>query len=1181
MPAPLPTDEEDRLKELVSYGILDSPAELAFDRITVLAARIFRVPMAFITLIDRERQWLKSCYGFAGHDTDRGDAFCAHTVLAGATVIVPDATLDERFRDNIYVTGEPHVRFYAGAPLTTPRGHTLGSLCVVDTRPREFSPDDRRTLEDLAALVMHELHLRLTSERSLAELEMRKRVDVNLRATRDDLEARIQQRTTALVEAEARYRSLFENAAEGIYQFKPGEGFLSVNPAFANIFGYASPETMIQAVRDPVQLYARPAERDKFEALLARDSRVANLEMEARRTDGSRVWILENARVVRDAGGNALRHEGTVVDITARHIAEEALQHAHEELEDRVHERTAELALLNGDLRQQNAERQHAEENARRSESKFRALLENAQDLTSLATPEGVVMYTSPSIQHILGYGADELVGKNLFDNLVHPEDDVRMRAHLRHVSDAGEHYVHSEARLRHRDGTWRLLESISSPLPPDFPVVGQVINSRDITERRRNEQEVEARARQQAAAAELGRQALREGDLAAYFERTVELVAQVLDVNRASIGELQPGGATMLIRAGHGFPAGIVGRATVENWHWQLLDGAPDDHHPLFVSDLREVLDYSARPEIGQAAVSAISAVIHDSVRPYGTLCALSTRPRKFTPGEQVFLQTVADLLSTVIESRHHQARLREVEARYRRIVANTPGMVYQLVRHAGGEFALPFVSEGCRQLFEIEPAQAIAQPTLLRDAVHPEDLASVREAIRVSVETSSPVSWEGRLRPASGILHHIAVRMQPERQPNGDIIWDGVIFDVSELKRAETAMRAAKDEAERANSAKSEFLSRMSHELRTPLNAILGFGQLLGLETLTPMQASSVDQILTGGRHLLDLVNEVLDIARIEAGKVDMAAEPLAVDESIAATLRFVQPMAQQHCVRLVHRALPRPDTLLALADPGRFNQVLLNLLSNAIKYNHPDGAVRVSARRRGGRRWVRVTISDTGPGLSPVDISRLFTPFQRLKAPERGITGTGIGLAISKGLVEAMGGTVGVRSTVGQGCRFYIDLPLAADVPPPVVPAGERSPWVPLAAAAPPEPPPVRTVLLIDDQPANVALVERVFQTRDDLRLFAAVDGRDGLAQARERRPDLILLDLHLPDIQGDEVVRRLHTERRTTDIPVLVLSADATPGQIDRLRGLGVRDYLTKPFKIDTLLRAIDGALAVEK
>ena len=560
----------------------------------------------------------------------------------------------------------------------------------------------------------------------------------------------------------------------------------------------------------------------------------------------------------------------------------------------------------------------------------------------------------------------------------------------------------------------------------------------------------------------------------------------------------------------------------------------------------------------------SAVSVVVHCDGQRFGTLCALSPEPDRFGPQDALFLQTVGDLLSAVIESERHKAASREVQARYERIAAYTPGMVYQAVRHADGTATLPFISEGCRQLYGLEAAQLRANPELMNDLIHPEDRPRVRALVAASSAAVTPVEWEGRLLQPSGEVRWIMVRSRPERLPNGDIWRDGVIFDVTELKRAQ-------EEAEKANRAKSEFLSRISHELRTPLNAILGFGQLLDLEPLTPMQRSSVEQILKGGRHLLDLINEVLDITRIESGGMELSLEPVDVAAVLTQALNLIRPLAEQHRVRFAAPVCSGCPAVLA--DRGRLHQVLLNLLSNAVKYNHEDGEVRVVCTQP-AEGTVRLSIVDTGPGLTPDELEKLFTPFQRLGAPQRGIVGTGIGLTISRSLVEAMNGVIGVESTPGAGSTFYVDLPAAPADAVVTSPVPENPP-PPLSAAQTSS---VRTILLIDDQNSNVSLIERVLETRANLRLFTAADGRGGLALARKQTPDLILLDLHLPDMGGDEVMRRLRLEARTRDVPVVMLSADATSSQIARLRQLGVREYLTKPFRIRELLSAIDAVLA---
>ena len=1136
----------------------------ALQTLVGLAARALQAPAAVLVLTGDggSQPSFRCAHGLAPAAVDDGAFFYQEALREPVGLLVPDALQDPRAAASPLVRGLPGFRACAAVALRcTAGGSRPGVLCVFDVQPRSFAKGDLQTLADVADLALHEL------ERRHAAL-----------CQETDLEARVRARTAELADAESRYRSIFENAVEGIYQSLPGGGFLSVNPALARVLGYPSPEAMLAVLDDPADLYVRPDRRAEFEARITAEGEVAGWESEAYRADGTRLWIAEYARAIRDANGTAVRYEGTFEDITARKTAEEALQLAREELEDRVRDRTAELAMLNGTLRQHILERETAETTSRRSESKFRALIENAQDLTSVLTPDGISLYQSPSIEHLLGHSAGDLIGRNLFEELLHPDDRPAMERAALAIVENGEHHVRVEVRCRHLDGSWRLLESIGSCTPPDSPVTGLVVNSRDITERRRAELEHEARTREQTAVAELGRYALDERCLQDILDRTAELVARALQVPFCTVTELLPGDTKLCIRAGVGWREGVVRGAEVDNWRRKLPEaGQPATvEKPLILSDLETAL---GRPYLLPTANglekprSSISVVVHCDGQRFGTLCALSPELGRFGEQDALFLQTVADLLSAVIESERHKAASREVQTRYERIAANNPGMVYQAIRHTDGSVSLPFVSEGCRQLYGLEPAQLRARPELMNAMIHPEDLARVLPLVAASSAALTPLQWEGRLVQPSGEVRWITVRSRPERLPNGDIFRDGLILDVTELNRAKEDMRAAKEEAEKANRAKSEFLSRISHELRTPLNAILGFGQLLDLEPLTPRQRSSVEQILKGGHHLLDLINEVLDITRIESGGMELSLEAVDVATVLTEAVNFVRPLAEQHRVRFLPPAVEGCPAVLA--DRGRLHQILLNLLSNAVKYNRDDGEVHVACARS-GEGLVRLAIRDTGPGLTPGEVGQLFTPFQRLGAPQRGIAGTGIGLTISRSLAEAMGGTIGAESVPGSGSTFHVDLPAA--------PAAAQFPAAPAAADLPPATPPsaplppARTLLLIDDQITNVSLIERVLETRPNLRLFNALDGRSGLALARRQTPDLILLDLHLPDMGGDEVMRRLRLEARTRDVPVVVLSADATPAQITRLKQLGVREYLTKPFRIRELLAAIDAVLA---
>jgi signal transduction histidine kinase/CheY-like chemotaxis protein len=383
-------------------------------------------------------------------------------------------------------------------------------------------------------------------------------------------------------------------------------------------------------------------------------------------------------------------------------------------------------------------------------------------------------------------------------------------------------------------------------------------------------------------------------------------------------------------------------------------------------------------------------------------------------------------------------------------------------------------------------------------------------------------------------------------------------------------TERRRAEVEAGRANRAKSEFLSRMSHELRTPLNGIIGFAQLLELEVAGAEQRESVDHILKGGRHLLALINEVLDLARIEAGKLAMSPEPVLIKEVVRASVDLIRPQAAKRDVRIVDTVT---DDCYMTADRQRLQQVLLNLLSNAVKYNKDGGLVRI-ASDDGPPGRLRLTVSDTGAGIEPDHMERLFKPFDRLGAEHTGIEGTGLGLALSHHLVEAMGGTLSATSQVGEGTTFTIELQTATDQSLHVDSVARV-----ISNGATPD---ARgTVLYIEDNLANLRLLERIVERRPGITLLSTMQGTRGLELARDHRPQLILLDLHLPDIPGSQVLARLLADPVTKAIPVVILSADATPGQMSRLVEQGARAYLTKPLDVKQLLALFDDVLRIRE
>ncbi len=388
--------------------------------------------------------------------------------------------------------------------------------------------------------------------------------------------------------------------------------------------------------------------------------------------------------------------------------------------------------------------------------------------------------------------------------------------------------------------------------------------------------------------------------------------------------------------------------------------------------------------------------------------------------------------------------------------------------------------------------------------------------------------------------------------------------------LERAHEEAEHARQDADRANAAKSEFLSRMSHELRTPLNAILGFGQVLETSGLDEEDQEGVEHILKAGRHLLSLINDVLDLSRIEAGRLAISPEPVYAGELIDDALSLIRPQANERAIQLVVEE--GPCEVHVLTDRQRCRQALLNLLSNAVKYNHDGGTVEVTCTAIEDGERLRIAVMDTGSGIDPDRIAQLFEPFERLGAETSGVEGTGLGLALTKQLMDRLGGSIGVQSRPREGSTFWIDLPVTH---PPAAPDASAEPDAAGRVTAG-----GRTLLLVEDNLANLNVVEAMLRRRPDVSVIPAMQGRLALELAYQHVPDVVVLDLHLPDLSGREVLNRLRADPRTHDIPVVVASADATPGRQRRLLDDGAFDYLTKPLDLRRFLEVIDSALAAD-
>lgn len=403
-----------------------------------------------------------------------------------------------------------------------------------------------------------------------------------------------------------------------------------------------------------------------------------------------------------------------------------------------------------------------------------------------------------------------------------------------------------------------------------------------------------------------------------------------------------------------------------------------------------------------------------------------------------------------------------------------------------------------------------------------------------------------------------------------NGEHCLIGTGIDISSLKQAEQALIAAKNEAERASRAKSDFLSSMSHELRTPMNAILGFSQLLEYDdSLNEDQHGSVQEILKAGNHLMDLINEVLNLARIESGNIELSIEPVSYADLLDECIALIQPLADTHGIRI--DATP-PVNVTLRADRMRLKQVLINLMSNAVKYNRPNGNIRVRVIPAGDDQ-VRIQVSDSGHGIPAARMDELFQPFNRLGEEDGHIAGTGIGLSISRQLVELMGGSIGADSETGVGSTFWVELP-AEDAPSqpdmasPVHPAGNAAGAEQL------------TILYVDDNPSNLKHMSKLLARRHGIHLITAHTPAIGLALATDKRPDLIVLDINMPDMDGFKVLARLRAEPWGQHMPIVALTANTTKRDIQRGMEAGFNDYLTKPLDVQRFLGVVDECIKLK-
>jgi PAS domain S-box-containing protein len=761
--------------------------------------------------------------------------------------------------------------------------------------------------------------------------------------------------------------------------------------------------------------------------------------------------------------------------------------------------------------------------NERQATAQLAAIVQSSHDAIIGKDVQGRIVSWNPGAERLYGYSAEEVIGQH---SSLLPEAACRdMEAALLARILSGEHIEMVRTRRRHKNGT--ILDvslSLSPIVDEDGGIVGMSSASRDMSEL-------------------ISAQGMYEGLLESAPDAMVCVDAD---------------GRIMLI---NGQVERLFGYSRLELVGQFVEVLVPPALAPTHASLRRGFVSNPVPRPMGGG--SQLSALRKDGSTFPADISVSSVN----LGGKRVVTAAIRDVTSRVAD----EAARFESEVLFNQLAESVD---LAIVLRTLDPPRFLYIGPGYEKVFGYDPVAAGEDPGELARRVVTEDREAFRSEFAKVAETRTSARSEYRIVGPNGGVRWIRSTTTPVVDAD-DVVrrCATVAEDITEVKNAEVALRAA-DEAQKANAAKSEFLSRMSHELRTPLNAVLGFAQLLELDELSEGQHAAVKHILRGGRHLVALIDDVLDIAKIESDRLELSLEAVLLSELLSETVALMTPVAAAAHVRLSYRQSENAGRHVH-GDSRRLRQVVLNLISNAIKYNRTGGRVEVRCEFSDSVN-LDIVVQDTGIGIPADELPRLFTPFDRLGAQTSAVEGSGVGLALSRRLMTTMGGTLRATSEVGMGSIFIASIPLAPSLPGPQELAVQAPP------AAPPDTAgevgrPTLTLLYIEDNNSNIKLMEQLLGHRPGWSMITAKTGNLGLELATARPPDMVLLDLHLPDVNGIDVLHRLRADPRTNGVRVVIVSADANPNQMNRLLAAGAYAYLTKPLDVARMLTLLDNFL----
>lgn len=1188
----VPPDESARLALLSASKLLDSEVDPAFDALLRLLLAQLNCPVAMINLIDSHRVWAMSRIGIEQRQFSRLDAFCADTICQGDVLIVHDAQTDARFKHNAWVIGPPHARFYAGVPLLV-QGQPLGTVCVLATTPMDLSAQQLQGLKDIALAASALVEARLSTQR-IRKLEARVRTaslagsdwlwETNDQGEIQWVSASLMQHTGLNPQAEIglKARDLYtprdddtraswdrflaararrEPFSNAIADRMTPRGLITVSISGTPVFNQAGRFMGYRGASSNITRQIHEEQQNRQADLLLRQAIESfNAGVMISAPDGR--ILLSNSSWRKRMGADAV--EGTLwPDLLRRRIAEgiypDAVGREEAFLEWRLS--MVELAepqeirlnnawVLSNDQRLPDGSivhfsigisetKRHAaalaiqQKALEESQARLTAVLRALPDLWFVIDGEG--RYEAAHEDHaMLVRPFTELKGKpfgaGVPPDLAEREKQAIAKAHATGEPQRLDYSLDVDGGLKH-------FEARLTPMPDRHTL----FLTRDMTERM-------VAAEKLRVSEELYRSvasSISDGLI------VVQLDGRVVAINQA-------GCRILGMRADE-----LVNLSTREALAYELL-----------TDDLQAPLPHEQWPVIATIRTGERQvAKVHPLRRRDGEIAWVQISSHMLRVNTQAQPFAVVATFRDITQERQAAKALALSEERWKFALDGAGDGVWDWDAVADRIF----YSQRWKAMLGYEDQEIGDLACELTERIHPDDRAPVVAALSAYLEQDQGL-FQAEFRMRHKLGHDVWILSRGKivsRDGMGQPLRVvGTHSDITPIKRAEQVLRE-KQSAEAASAAKSEFLSRMSHEIRTPLNAVNGFAQLLKLQlSNTPGAASHisfVDQILHGSQHLMALVNDVLDLQKVEAGILTLKTESLRLLGEVQQCVGMLGPLASQRGIALQVNVDP---AFRVEADRQRLRQILMNIGSNAIKYNQAGGTVWFDTEVREDGHTV-LSVRDTGPGMSPQQLGRLFQPFERLGRETSSIEGSGLGLIITRSLIEAMGGSMEIRSQPGSGTRVNIVMPVAAPEALPEAggtlnghmekPEGGLS----VATQARDKPRAEQTplhVLYVEDNRINAMLFEEALRPYPQLTLEIAEDGQMALSMARDKAPDVLVLDAHLPGMSGFDVLRALRTLPALENTPAFMCSADAMPDDVARAKAAGFAGYWTKPIDI---------------